>query len=88
MKAARVGLVDDWIRDRVRPWIHRSDPQIGWFPFVVAAGRGLVRGQRFDAVYSSSFPITAHLIEGVSPGSRACLACRVPRYPGGRQTRG
>src|SRR3954454_7034028 len=40
------------------------DPQIGWFPGAVAAGRRTVRRASFDAVFSSSFPITAHLVAG------------------------
>src|SRR4051794_32912569 len=38
------------------------DPQIGWFPGAIAAGRPAVRRGSFDAVASSSFPITAHLV--------------------------
>src|SRR3954451_14101276 len=35
------------------------DPQIGWFPGAIAAGRRVVRRHSFDAILSSSFPITA-----------------------------
>jgi hypothetical protein len=38
------------------------DPQIGWYPGALRAGRELLREQRFDAIYSSSNPITAHLV--------------------------
>src|SRR4051812_29830714 len=40
------------------------DPQIGWFPGAIAAGRRAVRRGSFDAIVSSSFPITAHLVAG------------------------
>jgi glycosyltransferase involved in cell wall biosynthesis len=38
------------------------DPQIGWLPGALVAGRRAVRRTSFDAVVSSSFPITAHLV--------------------------
>jgi glycosyltransferase involved in cell wall biosynthesis len=50
----------------LRPIAHRvafyPDPQIGWYPAALRAGTRAVRQQRFDAVLSSSFPITAHLV--------------------------
>jgi glycosyltransferase involved in cell wall biosynthesis len=51
--------------DAVRAFGRRSvfpDPQIGWFPAAVRAGHRLLREGRVDAVYSSSYPMTAHLI--------------------------
>jgi glycosyltransferase involved in cell wall biosynthesis len=54
------------VRGVLRRFAHRAlyypDAQIGWYPYAVAAGRALLRDQRFDAIFSSSFPITAHLI--------------------------
>ena len=38
------------------------DAQLGWYPAAVVAGRRLVDEQSFDAVFSSSYPVTAHLI--------------------------
>jgi hypothetical protein len=38
------------------------DPQIGWYPGAVKAGSRALREQQFDAIYSSSYPITAHLV--------------------------
>jgi hypothetical protein len=38
------------------------DPQIGWYPAATRTGLRLARDQPFDAVFSSSFPITAHVI--------------------------
>src|SRR4051794_22543279 len=40
------------------------DPQIGWFPGAIVAGRRAVRHGSFEAIVSSSFPITAHLVAG------------------------
>jgi hypothetical protein len=45
-----------------RRWIYRPDAQVGWYPFAVHAGRGLLRERRFEAVFSSSGPVTTHLI--------------------------
>ncbi len=49
-------------REMVRRWIYRPDAQVGWYPFAVFAGRRTLRARRFDAIVSSSFPITAHLV--------------------------
>ena len=38
------------------------DAQIGWYPAAVAAARRLVDEEPFDAVFSSSYPVTAHVI--------------------------
>src|SRR3954452_1095152 len=40
------------------------DPQIGWFPGAIVAGRRAIRHGSFEAIVSSSFPITAHLVAG------------------------
>jgi glycosyltransferase involved in cell wall biosynthesis len=50
------------LRGLIRHWLYRPDAQIGWYPFAVAAGRRLLREHRFDAILSSSFPVTAHLV--------------------------
>ncbi len=38
------------------------DTYIGWYPFAVSAGRKLMAGKSFDAIYSTSPPETSHLI--------------------------
>jgi glycosyltransferase involved in cell wall biosynthesis len=59
--AARRGL-----RQALRGFAHRRlyrpDPQIGWYPLALRAGRRLLRETRIDRIFSSSFPITAHLV--------------------------
>ena len=50
------------LRAFARRWVYRPDAQVGWYPFAVTAGRALLRRKSFDVVFSSSFPITAHLI--------------------------
>lgn len=41
------------------------DAQVGWVPFGARAGRQAYREHRFDAVYSSASPISAHVIAGL-----------------------
>lgn len=41
------------------------DSYIGWYPFAVRAALDVARRERFDAVYSTSPPETAHLVGGV-----------------------
>jgi glycosyltransferase involved in cell wall biosynthesis len=57
---------DHGIRAALRGFAHRRlyrpDPQIGWYPLAVRAGRSILREVRCDRIFSSSFPITAHLV--------------------------
>jgi glycosyltransferase involved in cell wall biosynthesis len=41
------------------------DDQIGWLPFAVVAGLRAHRADPFDAIYSTSSPITSHLVAGI-----------------------
>lgn len=50
------------LRGFVRRWLYWPDAQIGWYPFAVHCGRRQLREKRFDAIFSSSFPITAHAV--------------------------
>jgi len=61
-RPADVGTAGRWLRDRVRALLYRPDAQVGWYPFARSAARALVRDRKFDAIFSSSFPITSHLI--------------------------
>lgn len=49
------------VRDAVKQVVF-PDPQIGWYPAAAAAGRRVLREQRFDLIFSTAFPITSHLI--------------------------
>jgi glycosyltransferase involved in cell wall biosynthesis len=53
------------LRGALRQFAHRyvffPDAQIGWYPGAVRAGKAALERERFDAIYSSSFPVTAHL---------------------------
>ncbi|MDQ3571815.1 MAG: glycosyltransferase [Actinomycetota bacterium] len=48
-------------RSAVKRFLY-PDPQIGWYPGAVAAGLRALRKESFDVIFSSSFPITAHLV--------------------------
>lgn len=43
-------------------FLYNPDAQVGWYPFAVRAGRRALAARRFDAIFSSSVPITAHLV--------------------------
>ena len=49
-------------RAAARRYLYYPDGQVGWYPAAVLAGLRLLRHERFDVVYSSSHPLTAHLI--------------------------
>lgn len=62
LKPATVGPVLRRVRDVVRQTIYFPDGQVGWYPFAVRAGSRLLRRSRFDALLSSSGPVTTHLV--------------------------
>ena len=53
-------------RAMLRTFAHRyvffPDAQVGWYPGAVVAGLRALRRERFDAIYSTSYPMTAHLV--------------------------
>jgi glycosyltransferase involved in cell wall biosynthesis len=55
----RVLKIMRWI---VNTWVYIPDGQIGWFPYAVRAGRRAIEEHQIDAIYSTSFPVTSHLI--------------------------
>lgn len=50
---------------RLRELLFFPDDQIGWLPFALRAAVRSRRLTRFDAVFSTSSPITSHLIAGL-----------------------
>jgi glycosyltransferase involved in cell wall biosynthesis len=50
------------VRDVARSSLYFPDAQVGWAAPALLRGARLLREQRFDAVFSTSFPITAHVI--------------------------
>lgn len=61
------------VMDVLRAWLLIPDDRCGWRPFAVRAGRRWMREERFDAVYTTSFPSTAHVV-----GERLAREFRVP----------
>jgi glycosyltransferase involved in cell wall biosynthesis len=59
---ARVGPASARLRELARRLLYRPDAQAGWYPLAVSAGRRMLRDERFDAVFSSSVPFTAHRV--------------------------
>src|ERR1044072_2698895 len=49
------------LRRTVRTCVYIPDGQVGWYPYAVRAGRREIERQNVDAIYSSSFPVTAHM---------------------------
>jgi glycosyltransferase involved in cell wall biosynthesis len=65
--AAPSALIDSnpfvsFARRAARTWAYIPDAQIGWLPYAVRAGRQILKSQNVDAIYSTSFPVTSHLI--------------------------
>ncbi len=50
------------LRDFARRWLYRPDAQVGWYPFALTAARRLLRERRVDAIVSTAYPLTAHLV--------------------------
>jgi glycosyltransferase involved in cell wall biosynthesis len=55
------GAMVEFLRRAVRNWFYIPDGQIGWYPFASRAGRLAIESRSADVIYSSSFPVTAHL---------------------------
>jgi glycosyltransferase involved in cell wall biosynthesis len=43
-------------------WLFVPDNKIGWFPFALRAGSGLIKAGAFDAILSTAPPYSAHMI--------------------------
>jgi glycosyltransferase involved in cell wall biosynthesis len=59
---SRAGGLRQAIRRGAHRYVFYPDGQIGWYPGAVRAGRRALSAGGFDAIYSSSNPITAHLV--------------------------
>jgi glycosyltransferase involved in cell wall biosynthesis len=61
-RPAEVGPTMDRVRRFAARWVYRPDAQVGWYPFALASARRVLRELRCDVIFSSSFPMTAHLV--------------------------
>jgi glycosyltransferase involved in cell wall biosynthesis len=50
------------LRRAIHTWLYIPDAQIGWFPHAVRAARQVCERGTVDTIFSSSFPITSHLV--------------------------
>lgn len=60
--AAEVAGARAALKAVARRYIYFPDAQIGWLPPALVEARRRVHRGEFDAIFSSSFPITAHLV--------------------------
>ncbi len=60
--AASVAGLRGRIQAVARRFAYFPDAQIGWYPPALLCARRAFRDQKFDAIFSSSFPVTVHLI--------------------------
>jgi len=59
---AQIGRLRGAVRAAARNTLYYPDAQVGWFAPAVARGLRALRAHPFDLIFSSSYPITAHLI--------------------------
>jgi hypothetical protein len=50
------------LRSAAHRFLYRPDPQIGWYPGAVRAALKAIRSGHFDAIFSTSVPMTAHMV--------------------------
>jgi glycosyltransferase involved in cell wall biosynthesis len=55
------GAMLEFFRRAVRNWVYIPDGQVGWYPYATRAGRHALETRGAAVIYSSSFPVTAHL---------------------------
>jgi len=51
--------------ERIRHRLFFPDDQVGWIPFAVVAAMRAHRAHPFDAIYSTSSPVSAHIVAGL-----------------------
>lgn len=51
--------------ERLRRLVFFPDDQVGWLPFALVGAVRVHRATQFDAIYSTSSPVTAHLVAGL-----------------------
>src|SRR4051794_14189238 len=59
---AKPGAARAVLRNAARATLYFPDAQVGWYAPAMITARRALRERRFDAIFSSSFPITAHLV--------------------------
>jgi glycosyltransferase involved in cell wall biosynthesis len=60
--ARKANFLLRFARRTIHTLAYFPDAQIGWFPYALSAGKRILKTQNIDAIYSTSFPVTAHLV--------------------------
>jgi glycosyltransferase involved in cell wall biosynthesis len=58
-------LVEPGKLERIRHKLFFPDDQVGWIPFALLAAIRAHRATPFDAIYSTSSPVSAHIVAGL-----------------------
>lgn len=61
-EAADVRGAGRLLKDAARRYLYFPDAQIGWYPPAILRAVRSIHHDHYDAIFSSSFPITAHLV--------------------------
>ncbi|MCC5877957.1 MAG: glycosyltransferase [Candidatus Sumerlaeia bacterium] len=56
------------VMELLRRWVFLPDQSMGWIPFATLAARRWLRREQFDAVYTTSFPHSAHVVGSLAAG--------------------
>lgn len=59
--AAARGALMEWVARAVRTFAYIPDGQVGWLPYATRAARQIFDRHDVDAIYSTSYPVTAHV---------------------------
>lgn len=62
LRPAQVDGTRRVLRQAAHAVLYFPDAQVGWAPFALRAGRRALSARPVDAIVSSSFPITAHIV--------------------------
>jgi len=56
------GVIVEKLKQAIRSWVYIPDGQVGWFPYALRAGRKVLGEEKVEAIWSTSFPVTAHMV--------------------------
>lgn len=56
------------VMEILRRWVFLPDQSMGWIPFAALAARRWIRSGNFDAVYTTSFPHSSHVVGSMIAG--------------------
>lgn len=62
LRSVEGGSVVNFLKRAVRTCVYIPDGQIGWFPYANRTAKRAIENRGVDVIYSTSFPVTAHLV--------------------------